>query len=709
MVKSPRARVLLIGDDPGTEKLVRGALAASEVGSFELESVRSLSRGLERLREKGVAAILLELALPDSHGIETLDEVLSVATDLPILILTDGTNENLGEEAVRRGAQDYLLPSHLDSYSLSRALRSAIERKSIEDALFLERERAIVTLNSIGDAVLCTDNSNSITYLNAVAEKLTGWSQASALGKPFAEVLRIVDGETGEPASDPMKIAIEENRTVVLNENCILIRRDGSESAIEDSSAPIHDRAGRVIGAVIVFHDVTAARSLSSQIAYRAQHDALTDLPNRLLLNDRVSQAISMAQREGRSLAVMFLDLDHFKFINDTFGHAVGDDLLRSVSERLVAVVRHSDTVSRQGGDEFVILLSEIAHPEDAAITAEKVIHALATPHLIDTHELYASGSIGITVYPGDGESAAMLIQNADLAMYHAKESGRSQYMFFKPEMNLKAVERQYIEHGLRLALERNEFELVYQPRINLNSGKINGAEALIRWRHPDRGLILPAQFIPIAEECGLIVPIGRWVLGAACRQGRAWQEAGLPDLTISVNVSMAEFREKGFVESVIAIASEAGLETRYLELELTERVLMKDVELAAGELQKLKSLGIQLAIDDFGTGYSSLSYLRQFPMDVLKIDMSFVQQIAGDTRCSPIVNAIIAMGESLHYLVVAEGIETEEQKLYLQGRGCTMGQGYLLSRPLTASQFPRLLETPQEAAKEVTYADCSE
>jgi diguanylate cyclase (GGDEF)-like protein/PAS domain S-box-containing protein len=540
---TPRARVLLIGDNPGIAKLVREAFTAPNSGSLELESVRSLSHGMKRIREKGVAAVLLELALPDSHGMETFDEVFSAATDLPILILADGTNETLAVEAVRRGAQDYLLPSHLDAYSLSRALRNSIERKASEDALYLERERALVTLNSIGDAVLCTDTSGRITYLNAVAEKLTGWSREDATGKPLAEVFRIIDGDTGRPASDPLKMAIEENRTVGLTENCTLTRPDGSESAIEDSSAPIHDRAGRIIGAVIVFHDVTAARSLSSQIAYLAQHDVLTDLPNRLLLNDRVSQAISLAQRENRSLAVMFLDLDHFKHINDSLGHAIGDDLLRSVSKRLVAVVRHSDTVSRHGGDEFVILLSEIVDPEDAATSAEKVLHALITPHSIAGHELYISSSIGISVYPGDGESAEMLVQNADLAMYHAKEGGRSQYLFFKPEMNLKAVERQYIEHGLRSALERKEFELVYQPWINMKTGGIDGVEALIRWRHPDRGLIPPAEFVPIAEDCGLIVPIGRWVLGEACRQARAWQNAGLPALTISVNVSTAEFR----------------------------------------------------------------------------------------------------------------------------------------------------------------------
>jgi len=704
---APTGKVLLIGNNPDAWNLVRDALTASNSGSFEVECVQLLSEGLERVGKRGIAAILLDLALPDSHGMETFDKLFSAAADIPILILADGINESLAMEAVGRGAQDYLLPSHLDSYSLSRALRNSIDRKSIEDALYVERERALVTLNSIGDAVLCTDISGRITYLNAVAETLTGWSREEATGRLLAEVFRIIDSDTGNTAKDPLKIAIVENRTVGLTENCILTQRDGSQTAIEDSAAPIHDRAGRIIGAVIVFRDVTAARSVSSQIAYRAQHDVLTDLPNRQLLNDRISQAISMAQRENRSLAVMFLDLDHFKHVNDSLGHAIGDLLLQSVSKRLVAAVRHSDTVSRQGGDEFVVLLAETTHPEDAATSAEKVLRALSAPHSIGEHELHISCSIGISIFQGDGESAETLIQNADLAMYHAKEEGRNRYMFFKPEMNMKAAERQHIEHGLRSALELREFELAYQPKVNLKTSEIDGVEALIRWRHPERGLILPVQFISVAEDCGLIVPIGRWVLGEACRQARAWQDAGLPALTISVNVSAAEFRDKGFIEGVARALSETGIEAGHLELELTERVMMRDVGRAADAFKELKSMGIRLAVDDFGTGYSSLSYLRQFPIDVLKIDRSFVRQIADGNKGSPIVNAIIAMGENLNYIVVAEGVETDEQKLYLQAHGCAMGQGFLFGRPVPAAQFAQWLKAGKYTENGALRVDC--
>jgi diguanylate cyclase (GGDEF)-like protein/PAS domain S-box-containing protein len=686
-------KILLIENDPVAVDEIRAALAAAGSGSFEVEGVRQLSEGLARLNKKGIAAVLLALSLPDSQGIETFEKLFAAAPDIPILILGGSTDEALANEAVARGAQDYLLPGHLDSYSLPRALRNAIERTAVEDALYAERERAVVTLNSIGDAVLCTDISGNITYLNLVAETMTGWRRQEATGKRLAEVFRIIDGPTRKTARDPMEMAMEQNRTVGLTVNCVLIRRDGFESAIEDSAAPIHDRGGRVIGAVIVFHDVSAARAMSLQMTHSAQHDLVTNLPNRLLLNDRITQAISLARRQNRSIAVIFLDLDRFKYINDSLGHAIGDQLLQSVSKRLLAGVRGSDTVSRQGGDEFVILLSEITYPEDAGTSAKKILRSLSAPHSIGGQDLHIGGSIGISIYPEDGEDAETLIKNADTAMYHAKENGRNNFQFFKAEMNLKAVERQSLEGGLRRALERKEFLLHYQPKVNLDTGEITGVEALIRWQQPDRGLVPPAQFVPVAEDCGLIVQIGRWVLREACRQARAWQDAGLPPLPITVNVSAVEFRDKGFVECVREILAETGLEARYLGLELTEGVLMDDAKSTAAVLQELKTMGVHLAVDDFGTGYSSLSYLRQFPIDVLKIDQSFVHQISADPDDSSIVSAIINMGKSLKHLVVAEGIETAEQRAYLQTQQCAEGQGYLFSRPLAAAQFAQLLQ----------------
>jgi diguanylate cyclase (GGDEF)-like protein/PAS domain S-box-containing protein len=690
----PVLNILLIENDPAAANEIRTALTAAGGNSFDVEWVQLLSDGLERLSKRGIAAILLELSLPDSEGIETFDKLFTAAPDVPILILGGNANEALAKEAVGHGAQDYLLPGHLDSYSLPRALRNAIERKAVEDALYVEKERALVTLNSIGDAVLCTDISGNITYLNLVAESMTGWPREEAIGKPLPEVFQIIDGATRQPARDPMEMAVAQNRTVGLTVDCVLIRRDAFESAIEDSAAPIHDRAGRVIGAVIVFHDVSAARAMSQQMTHSAQHDVVTNLPNRMLLHDRISQSISLARRQHRPLAVLFLDLDRFKYINDSLGHAVGDQLLQSIAKRLLAGVRNSDTISRQGGDEFVILLSEISHPEDAATSARKILLSLNAPHSIEGHDLDIAGSIGISIYPGDGEDAETLIKNADTAMYHAKESGRNNFQFFKPEMNRQAVERQSLEGSLRHAVERGEFLLHYQPKINLFTGQITGAEALIRWQHPDRGLISPAQFVPIAEDCGLILPIGRWVLREACKQAREWQDAGLPFKRVSVNVSATEFRGKTFLEDVGTTLRETGLEARYLDLELTEGVLMQNAKSTASVLQELKRMGLHLAVDDFGTGYSSLSYLRQFPIDVLKIDQSFVRQISDDPNDSAIVRAIIDMGKNLKKRVIAEGIETQEQLALLQSWHCTEGQGYLFSRPVPAAQFAQLLQT---------------
>lgn len=684
-------RVLVIENGKWSEE-IRSVLAAATSFSLEMEWVRLLSDGLVRLEKAGIAAILLSLSLPDSEGIEAYYKVFAVAPEIPILILADNSNEASAKQAVERGAQDYLLPSHCNAYSLPRALHNAIERRSVADALFVEKERAQVTLNSIGDAVLCTDIAGNVTYLNLVAETMTGWLREEAIGRPLAEVFQIIDGKTRKTARDPMEMAVEQNRTVGLTVDCLLVRRDGFETAIEDSAAPIHDRAGQIIGAVIVFHDVSAARAMTRKMTHSAQHDLLTNLPSRLLLHDRITSAISLARRQHRSIALLFLDLDHFKNINDSMGHAAGDELLRSVSKRLLASVRGSDTVSRQGGDEFLILLSEITAPEDASTIAGKILRSISAPHSITGMDVHVNGSIGISVYPEDGEDAETLIRNADTAMYHAKTGGRNNFEFFKPEMNMKAVERKSLDASMRMALAQGEFRLHYQPEVNLDTGEITGAEALIRWHQPDHQLIPPANFVTVAEECGLIIQIGHWVMSEACRQARAWQVAGLPPVRMAVNVSAVELRHQGFVAGVKKVLTETGLEPGFLVLELTESTLMAYAQSSSSVLLELKDIGVQLAVDDFGTGYSSLSHLRRLPIDILKIGRSFVQQISADLDDSSIVSVIINMGESLKHLVVAEGIETQEQRSYLKSRHCPEAQGFLFSPPVDANQFAALL-----------------
>ena len=694
-------KILLVEDNPGDARLLREMLSRQEALDIELTHVSSMNGAENHIAKNAVDIILLDLGLPDVQGLGAVRRARAAAPRVPLVVLTGLDDEALAAQVLQEGAQEHLIKGQIETRGLVRAMRYAIERKVMEEALleeeealFVEKERAQVTLNSIGDAVICTDISGNITFLNLVAERMTSWSREEAQGRPMAEVFRIIDATSRETTPNPMEKAVEQDRTVHLPSNCLLIQRDGSEIPVEDCVSPIHDREGKATGAVIVFRDVSAARAMALQMAHSFQHDFLTGLPNRMLLNDRVRQAIALAPRHLKKVAVLFLDLDGFKHINDSLGHPIGDKLLQSIAKRLVTCVRGSDTVSRQGGDEFVVLLSEMQQSEDAAITARRMLEAVAKVHSIDQHDLHVTTSIGVSIYPDDGLDVETLIKNADTAMYQAKENGHQSYQFFKPAMNVRAVERQSIEESLRRALERQEFALHYQPIINLGTGEITGAEALIRWTHPTRGPVSPAQFIPVAEDCGLILPIGNWVLREACKQARSWVDSGLPLGTMAVNISAIEFRDERFLEGVFGILKDTGLDPRSLELELTESVLMKRAESTESILKALRARGVQVAVDDFGTGYSSLSYLRRFPIDALKIDQSFVRQITTAPDETTIVTAVISMGRSLKLRVVAEGVETQEELAFLQAHQCDEAQGYFFSRPVPPEQFAKLLES---------------
>jgi diguanylate cyclase (GGDEF)-like protein len=563
-------RLLLVEDNPGDARLLREMLREDPSHNTVLTHVETMVDAEQHLAEHATDIILLDLGLPDAHELGAVRWARSTAPRVALVVLTGLDDESLATQALQEGAQDYLIKGQVEVRGLLRALRYAVERKSLGDALVVEQERA--------------------------------------------------------------------------------------------------------------FHT--------------AQHDFLTGLPNRMLLNDRIRQAIALAPRHEKRVAVLFLDLDGFKHINDSLGHSVGDKLLQSIAHRLVECVRASDTVSRQGGDEFVVLLSEAEQWEDAALIADRMLAAVAQVHTIDQLDLHITTSIGVSVHPGDGEDAETLIKNADTAMYQAKENGRQSYQFFKPEMNVRAVERQSIEEGLRGALERDEFILHYQPKVDLATGAIVGAEALIRWTSPERGLVSPAQFIPIAEDSGLIVPIGRWVMRRACEQASEWASAGLPITTMAANVSAMEFQNDGFVDGLTSILADTGLDPSSLELELTESVLMKHADAAATILQALRERGVQVAIDDFGTGYSSLSYLRKFPIDALKIDQSFVRQITDEEGDTGIVTAVISMARSLDLRVIAEGVETPEQLTFLKAHECDEAQGFWFSRPVPAMEFASLLRT---------------
>jgi diguanylate cyclase (GGDEF)-like protein/PAS domain S-box-containing protein len=689
--------VLLITRDRNLINRLTKSLSDFAGDALTIESVDGVAEATQRLKQNdGVDAVIMDWDLPATRGFETLLVLMGAAPQLPIIILGDDPNLLQQMNLVAHGAQDYLLKRRLDADTLMGMVHSAIARKSREGILFCDKERAQVTLNSIGDAVLSTDRDWRITFLNPVAERLTGWTDADASGQQLADVFQVINATTRERIVPRLEFEVGKGRTIILPPNCVLVRRDGHELPIEDSVAPIHDRGGRVAGLVVVFHDVSEAQAMAQRMTHLAEHDILTSLPNRGLLDDRLEQGISLAQRHSRRLAVLFIDLDHFKHINDSLGHLIGDQLLRAVALRITPCVRSSDTVSRQGGDEFIVLLSEISHAEDAALIADKIRLAVLEPYTIANHLLHLTASIGVSVYPEDGADPESLIQCADAAMYHAKEKGRNRSQFFKDEMNFHAAERQIIRGDLRHALDRGEFVLDYQPKVNLVSGAITGVEALIRWRHPSRGILPPLQFIQIAEDCGLIVQIGQWALRAACLQAQTWLAGGIRFGTMAVNISAVEFGNDRFFEDVCAILESTGLEPRYLEFELTETAVMRNVDSTSAVLQSLSAMGIRIAVDDFGTGYSNLSYLKRFPINTLKLDKSFVHDIPENANIATIVRSVIHMGQSLHLRVVAEGVENAEQLKFLRAYDCAEGQGYYFSKPVDPSECEALISVGQ-------------
>jgi diguanylate cyclase (GGDEF)-like protein/PAS domain S-box-containing protein len=689
--KRPTKTVLLIENDAEEARLVQDMLSHQGSYSFTLTRVESMAAAEAYLAGHSVGVVLLDLDCHDAPGAKVVLRIRAAARGASIVLLSSEKDEPIAIRAMEHGVQDYLIKGQIEPHELMRALRNSVARKILEENLFNEKNRAQITLDSIGDAVICTDEAGNITFLNPTAERMTGWAMKEAAGKPLTECFRILDALTGKTASNPTTNVIEYGRTTHLPVNCILTRRDGHQIFIEDSVAPIRGSDGQAAGSVLVFRDVTVARALVEQVAHLAEHDHLTGLPNRLLLNDRLNQAIAMASRNKNLMAILFLDLDNFKHINDSLGHPAGDKLLQSVAGRLLRCVRAPDTVSRQGGDEFVLLLHNLRHAEDPATTARRILNALKEAHSIEGHDLHVTASIGISVFPEDGMDAETLLKNADTAMYQAKESGRQNFRFFKPEMNIKAVERQSMEQDLRRAIERHEFTLHYQPIVNLKSESITGAEALLRWTHPTQGFVPPAAFIPVAENSGLILSIGAWVLREACRQAKAWADAGLRPIMISVNVSALQFRSEGFLDSLTAILKETGLRPESLILEVTESVLMERAKRGILTLRILREKGVQVAIDDFGTGYSSLSYLREFNVDSLKIDQSFVREIATTSNEKSIVSAIISMGRSLGLRVVAEGVETPEALAFLKAQDCDEAQGYYFSPAIPAAQFAEL------------------
>ncbi|WP_371324498.1 EAL domain-containing protein [Dechloromonas sp. ZY10] len=549
--------------------------------------------------------------------------------------------------------------------------RASAEREQLAQKVFTHTPAGIVV----------TDEAHRIVSINPAMMQMTGYATYELVGHDIFGLIALSADESSEHLREQVGLR------GLWSGEADIARKGGDEFPAGIRVSRVDDpHTGNPTHHIWILADITERKAVEERMRHIAQHDPLTGLPNRMALAIRLAQLLPEARRYERRLAMMFLDLDRFKIINDTLGHPVGDELLREVACRLSNIIRETDFVARLGGDEFVILLPEISTPADSALVASKIIAALATPVQVDTHELHTSPSIGISIFPDDGPDADSLLKNADTAMYHAKAAGRNNYQFYAAEMNQAASERMDIERKLRHAIARNEFAIAYQPQFAGDSGRPTGVEALLRWHHPSDGMISPARFIPVAEEMGLIVEIGEWVMRNACREMKHWLDAGLQPMRVAVNVSARQLRRRDFCESVAGALAESGLPAELLELEITESSVMENPEEAIEILQRLRRMGVTLAVDDFGTGYSSLAYLKRFPIDHLKIDRSFVADIEHDLNDRAIAFGTIALAHSLGLNVIAEGVETADQLELLRSNGCDEVQGYLFSKPLTSA-----------------------
>ena len=577
MSDQPLIRILMVADHPEDIRLLEDMLANAGTDQFTLQHVSSITHAVDTLAQQRYDVLLLDLSLPDGHGFSNINKIQATAPNLPVIILSNISDEQLALRAVMAGAQDYLVKQRDDVHLLMRAMRYAIERKHIDRRLL-----------------------------------------------------------------------------------------------------------------------------------YLAHYDNLTNLPNRTLFRDRMNRALSHAQRTARRVALLFLDLDHFKAINDSLGHDAGDDLLIAVARRLETCVRKNDTVARLGGDEFTAILENIDHADDAAAVAQKIVDTLSRSFCINGQELFVTVSIGIALFPTCGLDPATLIKNADTALYSAKDNGRSCFKFYNSQMHAMASEHLSMVTALRHALPRNEFQLEYQPQIDPRTHHVIGVEALLRWNHPEHGTLMPTTFIPLLEHSGLIVEVGEWALRTACLQQKAWVDAGMPPLRMCVNTSARQFRQTEFVRRVATIVAETGADPTQLQFEVTESLLIDNVAATTAKLRALRAIGIQIAIDDFGTGYCSLNYLKLFPLHVLKLDRTFIKDIESRSNDAAIVTAMIALGHSLDMEVIAEGVETQGQLTFLRGQGCDAVQGFLYSEPMSAEALPLWLSEFVEQARSLTRNNIS-
>ena len=669
-------RILLVEDNPGDARLLEFMLMEA-LPDYTLVMAQSLKEATARIREQDFDIILLDLSLPDSESKRTFWQVYAEAPTVAIVVMTGLDDEAFASELVQAGAQDFLVKGSVDARWLSRAMRYAIERKRAEERLRL----AAQVFESTMEGIVITDARNQVVSVNPAFCAMTGFGSEEVLGQHR----NIIWGDALEA------VPVSHDGSNGWRGESFLRRKNGERFPVWMSITDVLGLAKEVSHRVIVFAEITALKQTEARLHFLANHDPLTGLPNRLMFNERLQQALANAQRTGDQVGVLFVDLDRFKNVNDTLGHTIGDRLLQQVAGRIGACVRGTDTVARLGGDEFALILTNVQHDEDAQIVAQKILDALRPAFEVDGHEIYITASIGIACCPPSGEVAEMLLQRADVAMYSAKSLGKDTFQLYMPEMDAVAYERMVLENNLRRALERNEFLLYFQPQVSMEDHRIIGVEALLRWQHPELGLVSPIEFIPLLEETGLILPVGDWVLTEACRQAKLWLDGGSP-VRVAVNLSVRQFTQTDLAAKVERILNHTGLPAELLELELTESIFMENIDQNVHTLRRMKELGVSIAIDDFGTGASSLTYLKHFPIDTLKICQSFVLNVPTNSEDAAIASAVIGLAQNMSMVSVAEGVETTEQLAFLRERRCDHIQGFLFSKPMPAEELSQVL-----------------
>jgi len=663
----------------------------------------------ERLLEHDVDLMLLDLKMPGYSGHQVMDFVEENELNTTVIVVSGETCFDAMSQVLRSRAYDYIRKPYVPEdllHTVENALKARqleCQNQIINDRLARSEKLHRYLVNSSPDIVYMLDNEGRFTFVNDRIAELLGYRREELLAMHYQDLIHIGDAEQAGYVFSPRAVDDTSPRNVELRFKCRDDERpprffETKTIPIELESSDVFEGVQTVesfVGIYGVARDISERKEAERTINFQAYHDLLTRLPNRALFKDRLNLAVAQAKRAGHQMAVMFLDLDRFKLVNDTLGHIYGDELLQQVSQNLQECLRDGDTLARFGGDEFTLLMPEVDGKEDATVVAKKIIERLREPFVIEGHEIYVTVSVGISMYPQDGSSMDSLVKNADIAMYHIKGRGKNDYQFYCREMNEASMQRLSLERDMRKGLETEQFELYFQPQMDVISGRIVAFEALVRWQHPTLGMILPTDFIAVAEETGLILPLGEWVLRKACSVLKTWRDLGVNDIRMAVNLSSMQIEHKSFISLAHEVLRVNGLSGHDLEMEITENLIMQDMENSIKKLMQLNELGVQIAIDDFGTGYSSLSYLQKLPIHTLKIDRSFVNEIKKNGGDACIVDAVIAMASGLKLNLIAEGVEDEYQMEYLREKGCCEMQGYYFGMPATEKDTVELLLNP--------------